>query len=394
MKLDLPELPADQLVATVVLDSTRESETGEQAVMTRWQDLRRSLTKQGAGSRLLDTIEERVDVPTRVGRPHGRVIIATEGQIHLDRVLLAPPASDGAVLDRAPHAFALARVADCRVRYLVVEVDRAGADLTWVDSAVPVSEGHATHEEVRGDHDELAKAQAGGLSQRRVESRAEDSWERNAEQVAAEIDRVVAARRPDLVLLTGDVRAVSLVSGELGGAAREVTAKVEGGARAEGVNRGSFAAAVDGVLADFRLRRREQSLDRFRQEIGRDGSAVVGVEDVVDVLRKGQVAELVITEDVAGPPSSISGRLLWVGTHGTQIGVSRQEVVDLGVEEPVQLRADLALGRAALEQGAGITVADPASVHLVDGIGALLRWHDASTPAESLYSLSRDTASG
>lgn len=392
MTLTVPDLPPGEPVATVVMDSTRESETGEQAVMTRWRDLRRSLSKQGAGEALLDTLEQRVEVPTRVGTPHGRVLVATRGIVHLDGLLLAPPASDAAVLDRAPHAFALARLADCRVRYLVVTVDRAGADLAWHDSAVPRSHGEEPHEEVRGDHDELVKAQAGALSQRRIESRAEDSWERNAEQIAAEVDRVVTQRRPDLVLLTGDVRAVALVSGALGSHARELTVEVEGGARAEGINRQAFAAAVDRVLDVFRARRREEVVDRFRQELGRDGLAVVGVEDVVDVLRKGQVATLLVTEEVAGPPSRLRERMLWVGEAGTQLGSSRQDVLDLGVQEPTRLRADLALGRAALEQGAGITVCDPASVALVDGVGALLRWHDASTPSESAYSLSRDTS--
>ena len=74
----------------------------------------------------------------------------------------------------------------------------------------------------------MHKTREGGLD-RRSQTRAEDSWERNAEAVAAVLDKRVAERSPDLVLVTGDMRAVALVCERLGQQARELVVEVPGG---------------------------------------------------------------------------------------------------------------------------------------------------------------------
>src|SRR4051794_17691934 len=121
MQLDriTADIPNDIAVATVVLDCTRESETGDQAVLTRWRDLRRELETQGADEPTLEELGERIRTISKAGGRHGRVLVATRGEILLDCTLGEPPAADEALYDRGPNAFALARVADEHVRYLV-----------------------------------------------------------------------------------------------------------------------------------------------------------------------------------------------------------------------------------------------------------------------------------
>lgn len=390
MRLDriTADLPADVPLATVVLDATRESETGDQAVLTRWKDLRRGLEGQRADEPTLAALDERIRTISRAAGKHGRVLVAARGDVLLDCALAEPPAADEAIYDHGPNVFALARAADEHVRYLLVSVDRSGADLTLHESATARTAGVGAT--LEGGHDELTKANAGGRSQRRYETRVEDSWERNAEAVAAELDRVVSDRRPELVVLTGDIRARSLVADAVGRHTRELLVVVEGGSRAEGVKPEVFKARVAAALEQCRLRRRESVLDRFRQAHGQDVAAVTGRDDVLAVLRRGQVAELVITEAVAGPPSSLAAKQLWVGDGPLEIGLTQQDVVDLGATAPHQVRADLALGRAALAQGAGITVADDAALTLANGVGALLRWDDAATPNEHVFTQSAD----
>lgn len=386
-------LPADEDVVTIVLDATRESEAGAQAVLTRWRDLRRTLEAEGAPADAVDAIHERIQVPTHVSGEHGRVIVAGSAGVLVDRALAGAPATDEAIVCRGgAAAFALARVADETVRYLLVEIDRSGADLTLYENAaldLSLDDGTST---VEGGHDVLNKVRAQGMATRRIQARAEDSWERNSEAVAAELDRAVARRRPELLLLTGDVRAVPLVRDALGGAARPLVAVIEGGSRAEGVNEEAFAEKVDAALTAYRMRRREEVVDRFREEHGRDANATTGLDAVVEVLRRGQVGELLITEAVAGPPSSLADRTLWVGEFGMQVAASRQEALDIGASEPREVRADQALGLAAVEQGAGITFADEASVDLVDGVGAILRWRDAATPSDHALTMDGDTS--
>ena len=60
-----------------------------------------------------------------------------------------------------------------------------------------------------------------------------------------------------------------------------------------------------------------------------------------------------------------------------------------GAEE---MDANVALVRAALGQDAGLTFAEDGTVDLVDGIGAVLRWSDDSTPSEAVPTQSADQA--
>ena len=57
-----------------------------------------------------------------------------------------------------------------------------------------------------------------------------------------------------------------------------------------------------------------------------------------------------------------------------------------------EMDANVALVRAALGQDAGVTFAEDGAVDLVDGIGAVLRWFDESTPSEAVPSQSADQA--
>lgn len=393
MKLDWlkPLLGRTGPFTTVYIDSTRTDPAGALEVVDRWKGLRRDLERQGAPSRVLDEIEDEVSRPTRVSGPHGRVLIADVDGVRVDRVLADPPASGSATYGPVPALLAAARAADEAVSFLLVEVDRQGANLHWSDGTGRLDTGD--HEVVEGDHDELRKVRTGGgWHHDHSQNRAEDSWERNAETVAADIDRQVVERAPELIILTGDVREVPLLHEKLGHRAKELVVEIPGGSRAEGVKKDTFADRCEATLEAYRARRREATLDHFRQEQGRGGAAVTQLGDVVEVLRRGQVADLVLLESVATAASPIADRTLWVGPDPLEIALTLGELEAMGVDDGArELRADIALVRAALGQDAGLTFAVDGSVDLIDGVGAILRWTDSSTPSESLVSQSRDT---
>src|SRR5690625_8049874 len=110
-------------------------------------------------------------------------------------------------------------------------------------------------------------------------------------------------------------------------------------------------------------------------------------------LQRGQDAELLLTEEAASLPSELARHQVWVGDSAMQLARSRQDLADAGDDEPRELTADLALGAAGAQQRAGYTIVDPAQISLPDGVGALLRWRDDSTPGQNVYSLSGDTSS-
>src|SRR5690606_25681001 len=84
---------------------------------------------------------------------------------------------------------------------------------------------------------------------------------------------------------------------------------------------------------------------------------------------------------------------LWVGPEPLHLGLRRADVESLGVasSDAREMRADIAVLRAALAQDAGFTFVLEGSLELVDGIGALLRWTDAATPHESAPAYTEDS---
>ncbi|WP_069386247.1 baeRF2 domain-containing protein [Cellulosimicrobium cellulans] len=374
--------------ATVYLDATRANEVGYREVENRWKGVRRELHQQGAPDTVLDDLEEVVLRPTRVAGPHGRVLIADETGVLVDRVLQDPPPLTQGRWDQVPALLQAARAGDEAVRHVRVAVDRTGADMLWSDDAGYVTGAEA--ETVQGDHDVINKVSAGGWGQRRVETRAEDSWERNAETVAAELERQVAEHKPEVVLLTGDVRSVPLVRRALGRQVEELVVEVPGGGRAAGIQEAAFEDNVADALDSFRERRREKVLAEFRQEQGRESGAVTSVDDVVTVLTRGQVDELILADTYA-QDANPDGRTLWIGPDPMHIAAARADLEALGVSEGIEeLPAPIALVRAAIGQDAGVTFAPEGSVELIEGVGATLRWSDEGTPKEVAATMSGD----
>ena len=88
------------------------------------------------------------------------------------------------------------------VPHVVVETDRAGADLTgFVGSVVLASET------VDGETLHIHRGAPGGWSQRRFQQRAENIWENNARDVADAVATMARDVRAELVAIAGDVRA-------------------------------------------------------------------------------------------------------------------------------------------------------------------------------------------
>ncbi|MDF2847951.1 MAG: hypothetical protein K0R97_1933, partial [Oerskovia sp.] len=71
--------------ATVYLDATRGDEATAREVENRWKGVRRALAAAGAPASIIDELEESVTLPTRMPGPHGRVLIADEEGVLVDR---------------------------------------------------------------------------------------------------------------------------------------------------------------------------------------------------------------------------------------------------------------------------------------------------------------------
>lgn len=348
---------------TVHLDTTRTDPRTVTELEARWQHLRSALVEDGTPEPLLAQIEETVLAPSSVGGRHGRTIIAVDDEILVDRVLPVPPLED--VAERGDHAclLPLVRLTPYAVSQLLVLVDRAGADLRLRAPQNPsIAQGPnalGDRDTVDGGHDVLHKPNLGrgsrhGWRADNDEARVEDSWERNAGAVAEAVDRIVREQDPAMLLLSGDVRAMSLLKDALGVESRERLREVAGGTRSVGLESDTFREAVSAATEEFVAGRQQQLLARFQESQGRDDASVAGAADVAQSLEQGQVEDLIL----------VTGH------------------------EPHDAEA---LIRGALRTDAGITAVSSEVDGITDGVAALLRWRDEATPSSRISSMSGDS---
>ncbi len=361
---------------TVSIDVSRDDAAGRHELDLRWRDQRRSLESGGAGDRLIERIGERVLAPTGRGGSVGRLVIAAGDDIVLDLVLPQRPVRDEAMVALAPHLLPAFRALKDRVPYILAEVDRTGADITIVDEWAIGQDL-----QVEGEHDVIHKVPGGGLAHRRIQARVEDSWAHNAAAVAGELERLVARHRPAVVLLDGDPIAVTDVLDSAAAPVAEIAGRLRSGHRAAGASTQARDAEIAGVVVRHARARREVWTERFQAQEGRQGAAAQSLADVVEAARRAQIDELLL-HDV---PQSTDR--LWIGGLPGQIGRTRRDVQELGARTIGSTRADTALVWAAVRSDAGVTVLDPDEGRLRDGIGAVLRWSDRSTPHDSVPSM-------
>ncbi|MEJ5946201.1 Vms1/Ankzf1 family peptidyl-tRNA hydrolase [Pseudokineococcus basanitobsidens] len=401
-----PAFEAEGPLASVTLDISRSDASGEHEVELRWREVRRSLEEQGAPEQVLDLLADRATAPSGradTGDGSGRTVVAGTGGVVLDLVLPKAPAQDEGTWGSLPQVLPAVRAAAGATRYVLVATDRAGADLTvavgaGVTTARPeggdaVVGASSDVEETRtsgSDDDVLHKVPVGGVGEHTHERRVEDSWERDAAAVAKDVDDLVGRYKPHVVVLTGDDTAVSLVRERLGGAASAIAEVVQGGGRADGIRSDDFAQTLGELLARVQEGRLKETTDSFEQARGQDADGTDGIDAVVTMLQRGQVQDVLLRDD----PSSTW--TLWVGPDPLQLASSREDLLEMGVSDPVEVRADAALLRAAVGGAAGLVLVPGArqdetdELELADGVGALLRWSDEGTPGGSAPTMSGD----
>lgn len=223
--------------------------------------------------------------------------------------------------------------------HIVVETDRAGADLHGFHGGEVLSS-----EQVEGDTEHIHRGQPGGWSQRRFQQRAENTWERNADDVAEAIVELDGRLDATLVFVAGDVRARHLVRDALPEQVRDRTILVEAGSP-EGI-----ADVVVRQLSDQVARRVRDLAEQVKDRIG-TGLASTDIDDVMSSFESGRVGHLLVHDD------------------GSDDVVTSEETAGF----PAGVRVvDAAIG-AALRSDADVTVVPQLAV--LDGpIAALYRW--------------------
>jgi len=353
--------------ASVYLDATHSEQDAAHEIDLRWRALRERLVEQGAGEDVLVALEEAiVQRPYRSGR-YGLAVFANGDGPAVAEPLPAPPAVELAAFDALPYAMPMVSQRGDEIPYVRVISDRTGADVTGLTVG-----GTQRTEHVKGGDDyPLTKVRGGGWSNPRYQRAAEETWKRNAGDVAKAVGELAQEVGAEVIVVGGDVREVPLIAEKLPKRWRDRVVTSDAGTR-HATEEEALDEITAQAIADVAARHVQDAIDRYLAQPG----PVAGLTEVVTRLQRGQADTVLLTDH----PDSTDK--LWIAeSDPALIAVDARELQDAGVQHPVQVRADEALLRAIVGTGAELVLVQPEQVRLEHGIGAVLRYADGDTAA-------------
>ena len=367
---DLTDLVSSQgPFLTLVMTTESTVQNAAQRSDQRWRTLRSDLAEnRDVPEDVLASVDPLIADAHLSG--DGLVVIAdASGVRHLEHGPVPGP-TDQAWWEPLPRLGTVIVWRQTEVPFVVALADRTGATLYGFHHGA--EDRPDVERDVRGDADfPITKVGPGGWAQRRYQERAENTWEENATDVAEAVVALAKRVGARLVLLAGDVRAVSLIQ-DSWPSGFDLPVEVVPGERPWEGSGPTIPGEAQEVLDRFIERETRAIVERFREESGQRDLAAQGATATMAALSASQVAVLLLHEDEADDATA------WVGTDPVPLGASRAELESLGIDGAFEARRVDALIRAAIGTSAGIRFV-PAETGLADGVGALLRW--SSTPA-------------
>lgn len=317
---DLADLASgDGPFLTVLLPAPSEHADSEHRLDVRWKNARRDVEEQWDADLLadLDAVVEELDHADGesfafVQRADGRLLVEPMA-VGLTRT--------ATLVGDAPRLVEILEHRQRTLAHIVVDTDRTGADVVAFDGGQVVGS-----EEVDGDTEHVHRHRQGGWSHRRFQQRAENTWERNAGDVAETVVAFAERIDPELIAVAGDVRAKRLVVEALPPSLAEVAVELDTG------DPDSMADEVLRLLDDRHARLRLAVVDALRSSGG-----LTEADQVTAALEEGRVDTLLVSDDV-----------------------DRSAVVDPAVV-------------AAFASATAVVVV-PALAEVADGIAAITRW--------------------
>lgn len=373
---------ADGTFVSAYPESPSDEPNAAYHLTTRWKTMRAELARAGADDAMVEAMDEAVGVDTAAVHPEPRAEADNEPDVEVDTAadhrggdVVAIIAADGEVLHRkhlpqiegagrgrvgaVPWVIPLIEADATHLPFVVVLADRAGADIHGYGHDREVAEV------VEGTESDIVRNAPGGLSQRRYQQRAIDSWERNATEVAADAARLADELDAELILIGGDDHVVSYFRDALPHPWPEHTHRLTHATRAAGGKTGLITEEITRAVATALAEQQVEALRHHRDNLGQDERAAEGVDAVITALQAARVDTLLVHDDLDDE------RTAWFGPEPNHLGIDRADLEAMGVTEPKEGRlVDVAV-RAAMGTGATVQLVPAATVD--DGLGAILR---------------------
>ena len=313
---------------SVYLDTDRSHENALTAIELRWRAASERLAEAGASQASLDAAAAVAGAP---GEARGYAVFARAGAVAFTGALDAPPRREIARLAPLPHLMPLLAQRRPPIPHLRVSATRIGGEIVAVGGS-----GQGWRDWVAGQDWPVHKTSVGGWSEPRFQRSVEETWDENAKTLAAEVDAAAARIGARHVIVSGDVRARSLLLEHLATPLRESAAVLDEEVSADSQ---AMTEAADRALSDWAGRHCRERFDDWQARLAH-GLAVQGLARTMAAFRDGQVSDLFLADD----PSSTASA--WIGPAGSDLAASREELLELDVPEPAADRADAAIVRA------------------------------------------------
>src|SRR3954451_23343231 len=355
-----PLLTTDGPFVTVHVPSESDVEQAADRYALQWKDIVRDVDDRGVDERTRVAIEqargEHAD-----GAARFVVASAAKGTVELALSLDAPPRTPVVDVAPLPHLLPLVDALTSQVPYVVAVADREGAEV-WSSAG--------TTEEL--DHEGTIERPTTRGQARRDQRSTNNSWRGTEQDAASTVERMAREAGAELLLFAGETKTVAGVKAMLPTHLQDKAGDVPGTRHADGSGPVLHQAVSDAVARHSAMKLMDL-LEDYAQERGQAKRACDGVAEVVAALRKAQVQTLILTTGVGQHGT------LFFGPEPGQLGVTAEEVRDLGAEQVSQGPLVDVLLRAAIATGADVRLV-PGELETAPqwGVGALLRYDDSS----------------
>lgn len=362
--------------STVYLDTSGDAEDANKALELRWRSACESLTKQGASEETIQELSRAIGDSSfqqpRAGRK-GQVLVAADGTVLFTDELESPPTQfsddEKALFGPVPHLMPYLRIRAARVPYLLVMIDRQGAEITIVGNKL--HERTVTIDGDDGNPIRKSREIPRGAHEQTHFNAVEEQWKSTANTIAEHITRIADESDSEVIVLGGDPHMRSILTDRLHQETEKLVVETDASNRGADETNQRLQDAVADAVASATRARTEETIAEFESKRGKNGLAAEGWQEVIAALQAGQV------QTVLWGRTADSGNVhgeLYIGSEPNLVAEDGTSLKQVGSEWVEPVPAEDAVLRAAVGTGAGLEFVDSDQVRLTENIGAVLRF--------------------
>lgn len=317
----------------------------------------------------LDRISKYLETELQPSANGVAIFACSAGEFFEAVQLTAPIEQHWLYIGDRPHLYPLARVESLYPSYAVVLANTNTARILVVSTGEVVTDKEITGTRTR-------RTTQGGWSQARFQRHIENFHLQHAKEVIDALDRIVQAENIQNIVIAGDEVIVPLLREQM---PKHFAGRIVDHIRVD--RDGSLDDVVKTSLEAMQRAREQSERDKVEDALGgyrAGGLGVVGPEDTLDALVKGQVDELLVAANLKELQALSGGK--------SEAGVANEAALQEPMVEPVLAGeaaaapaetvrlADELVAKAAQTSARITFIQDPDLLSAYGGVAALLRF--------------------